>query len=170
MEKSKEIQELIRDIAGGGKGMAYFVAQVKSVEAETCTVQIGNVTVSGVRLNASADGNERNILVKPKPDSIVVVLDLSGGNLRSTVVVSWSDIDTITIHGGENAGIVKVIELTEKLNAIEKDINSLKDVFKNWSPVTYDGGASLKAGSATWFAQKITETKQEDIENNLIKH
>jgi hypothetical protein len=46
----------------------------------------------------------------------------------------------------------------------------LKQAFSSWVPVVYDGGASLKAAAASWAAQRLTETQQKDIENELIKH
>lgn len=179
MEKSKEIREVIRKIAGGG-GVAFIIGKVVSVESETCTVKIADrLSVSDVRLNASADGNENNILAKPVVGSMVMMADISGGELRDLVVIAFSEIDTLTVkfagdvvvNGGENDGLVKVIELTEKLNNIEKDINNLKDVFKSkWNPVTYDGGSALKAAAASWAGQSLKETKQDEIEDKRIKH
>lgn len=179
MDRSREIRELLKDISGGS-GLPFVIGEVVSVESETCTVRVaGRVTVGDVRLNASADGNGGNILVKPAVGSMVLMADLSGGDLRELVVTAWSEIDTVTVkfkgdvvlNGGENEGIVKVIELTKKLNAIEKDINSLKDVFlTKWTPAVYDGGAALKAASASWAGQRLAETQQKDIEDERIKH
>lgn len=62
-------------------------------------------------------------------------------------------------------------KLTERLNTIEQDINSLKDVFKtSWTPVSMDGGAALKVASAVWAGQAIQETTVDDIKDELIKH
>lgn len=178
MDRSREIRELLRDITNGG-GLPLVIGEVVSVESETCTVKVaGRVTVGDVRLNASADGNEGNILVKPVVGSMVLMSDLSGGDLRELVVTAWSEIDTVTvkfkgdvvINGGENEGIVKVIELTEKLNNIEKDINKLKSKFSAWVPTVYDGGAALKAQVTDWASQQLKETQQKDIEDEKIKH
>ena len=76
----------------------------------------------------------------------------------------------VVINGGENEGLVKVVELAEKLNAIENDINNLKSIFSSWVPVVYDGGASLKAAAASWAAQSLQTTSKKDIENPKIKH
>lgn len=179
MDRSKEIRELLKEITGGS-GMPFVIGEVVSVESETCTVKVaGRVTVSDVRLNASADGNDGNIFVKPVAGSMVLISDLSGGDLRELVVTAWSEIDTVTvkfagdvvINEGRHEGLVNVIELTEKLNAIEKDINSLKDVFATkWTPAVYDGGAALKAAAAQWAGDNLTETRQKDIEDERIKH
>lgn len=178
MDRSTEIRNAIKNIAGGG-GSVYVMGEVVSVESEICTVKIaGRLTVSDVRLNASADGNENNILAKPVKGSMVLMADLSGGELRDLVIIALSEIDTLTVkfagdvvvNEGKNDGLVKVIELTQKLNAIEKDINNIKQVFKSWSPVVYDGGAALKAAATSWAGQALQETKQDDIEDKRIKH
>ena len=179
MDRSKEIKEVIKSIAGV-QGMMFVMGKVESVGDETCSVKIADrLVINDVRLNASADGNADNILIKPKVGSMVMMADLSGGELRSLVVISFSALDSMTvrfdgevvINGGENEGLVKVKELTDKLNAIEKDINGLKTVFStSWIPVVYDGGASLKAAAASWAAQTLATTSQKDIENDMIKH
>lgn len=178
MDKSKEIKEAIKSIAGV-PGMMFVMGKVESVGDETCSVKIADrLVINDVRLNASADGNADNILIKPTVGSMVLMADLSGGELRSLVVISFSALESMTvkfegnvvINGGENEGFVKVVELTEKLNAIEEDINSLKKVFSSWGPIVYDGGASLKAASASWAAQPLKSTNKEDIENPKIKH
>ena len=178
MDKSKEIKEAIKSIVGV-PGMMFVMGKVESVGDETCSVKIADrIVINDVRLNASADGNADNILIKPKVDSMVLMADLSGGELRSLVVISFSALESMTvkfegevvINGGENEGLVKVVELTEKLNAIENDINNLKSIFSSWVPVVYDGGASLKAAAASWAVQSLQTTSKEDIENPKIKH
>lgn len=178
MDKSKEIKEAIKSIVGV-PGMMFVMGKVESVGDETCSVKIADrIVINDVRLNASADGNADNILIKPNVGSMVLMADLSGGELRSLVVISFSALDSMTvkfegevvINGGVNEGLVKVVELAEKLNAIENDINNLKSIFSSWVPVVYDGGASLKAAAASWAAQKLTTTSKEDIENPTIKH
>lgn len=179
MDRSKEIKEAIKSIVGV-PGMMFVMGKVESVGDETCSVKIADrLVINDVRLNASADGNADNILIKPKVGSMVMMADLSGGELRSLVVISFSALDTMTvmfdgevvINGGENEGLVKVKELTDKLNAIENDINNLKSIFSSWVPVVYDGGASLKtAVASSWAAQTLATTSQKDIENPEIKH
>ena len=179
MDRSKEIKEAIKSIAGV-HGMMFVMGRVESVGEETCSVKIADrIVINDVRLNASADGNADNILIKPTVGSMVMMADLSGGELRSLVVISFSALESMTvkfegdvvINDGENEGMVKVVKLTEKLNAIEEDINSLKKIFSaSWVPVVYDGGASLKAASASWAAQILKKTSKEDIENPKIKH
>ena len=179
MDRSKEIKEAIKSIVGV-PGMMFVMGRVESVGEETCSVKIADrIVINDVRLNASADGNADNILIKPTVGSMVMMADLSGGELRSLVVISFSALESMTvkfegdvvINGGENEGLVKVVPLKDRLNAIENDINSLKQVFSaSWFPVVYDGGASLKAAAASWAAQPLKSTNKKDIENPKIKH
>lgn len=179
MGRSKEIKDVLKSIVGT-HGTMFVMGRVESVGDETCSVKIADrIVINDVRLNAVADGNENNIIAKPVVGSMVLMADLSGGELRSLAVIAFSELDTLTvkfagdvvINGGENEGLVKVVELTEKLNAIEKDINTLKKVFSSsWVPVVYDGGASLKAAAASWSAQTLKVTAKKDIENPKIKH
>ena len=178
MDRSKEIKEVIKSIAGV-PGMMFVMGKVESVGDETCSVKIADrLVINDVRLNASADGNADNILIKPKVGSMVMMADLSGGELRSLVVISFSALDSMTvmfdgevvINGGENEGLVKVKELTKKLNAIEKDINDLKSIFTSWPVTPSDGGGALKLAATNWAGKLLTETTQKDIENDKIKH
>ena len=179
MDRSKEIKEVIKSIAGV-PGMMFVMGKVESVGDETCSVKIADrLVINDVRLNASADGNADNILIKPKVGSMVLMADLSGGELRSLVVISFSALDSMTvrfdgevvINGGENEGLVKVKELTKKLNEIINDINSLKSVFKTgWTPMVYDGGAALKLAASSWYGSDLATISKEDIENDMIKH
>lgn len=78
--------------------------------------------------------------------------------------------EKIVFNGGENAGLVKVKELTEKVNVLEKDLNLVKAIFAAWVPVPMDGGASLKSVIAQWAGQQIKVTQQTDIEDKIITH
>jgi hypothetical protein len=105
------------------------------------------------------------------------LIGLLEGKETLTFLVNAEQVEEVKItsekiicNGGENDGWVKVRELTEKLNALEKDINSLKQVFTSWVAVPNDGGAALKAALATWAGQTLTETRQADIENDKITH
>ena len=178
MDRSKEIKEAIKSIVGV-PGMMFVIGKVESVGDETCSVKIADrIVINDVRLNASADGNADNILIKPKVGSMVLMADLSGGELRSLVVISFSALESMTvkfegevvINGGENGGLVKVKELKEKLNGIEKNLNDLRNAIGKWQPVVQDGGAALMAALSDWLVQPLVETSLSDIENDKIKH
>jgi hypothetical protein len=84
--------------------------------------------------------------------------------------MQFKDDGTLTINGDGCGGILISKNTSDKLNSLEKDINSLKQVFTTWVTVPNDGGAALKAAAATWSGQQLTETKPTDLENKKIKH
>lgn len=80
--------------------------------------------------------------------------------------------DTITFNEGAKSSYATDINaLVEKLNAIENDINSLKQVFTTWIPAPMDGGAVLKGAAASWAGQLIQPvTSVDDLKDETIIH
>ena len=80
--------------------------------------------------------------------------------------------DAITFNANKkNSFATDINKLVDKINAIENDINSLKQVFTTWVPAPMDGGAVLKGLSATWAGQLIQPvTSVDSIKDELIKH
>jgi hypothetical protein len=182
-----QIAQAIRGIAAdAAEGSAIFPAKVKSVDGETCTIEVGNLEVSDVRLRAVINGSDDHLLRVPRVGSLVVVADMSGGQFRDLVVIEQSETERIdiaigsttvtiedgqiTVNGGDNGGMVNISSLTSRLNTIENDINSLKTVFSTWAPVAQDGGAALKTAAATWAGQQLTTTQDSDYEDTTVKH
>ena len=75
MGRAQDIKELIRAIAGQGDGLM-FVGEVKSVDGDSCTVAVGQLELTDVRLTAASDGEEGKLLLTPKEGSKVLVADL----------------------------------------------------------------------------------------------
>ena len=185
MDTYTEIKNKIRAMTGQ-KTPLLLTGKVESVSGETCTVSIGDLKLTDVRLRSVVNGEESKLLVTPKQGSYVTLIDLSG-DLRETEVIGYSEIEaidikttgdinincegTVTFNGGGNYGMAKVEAVANKLAAIENDINMLKDIFAiSWIPVPFDGGAMLKAAAASWATQKIWPTTiREDLENKKIK-
>ena len=153
----------------GGNGIAITQGIVKSVSGKLCEVEIGNIVIPDVRLRASELDDGGEMLVTPKEGSAVIVGSLSG-DLSQLVVLQVDHIDSIVINGGELGGLINIEQLTEKLNAIEDDINSLKAAITNWLPVAQDGGAALKTAVSTWAGQQLTRSEKSDYEDEKIKH
>lgn len=153
----------------GGNGIAITQGIVKSVSGNLCEVEIGNIVIPDVRLRASELDDDGEMLVTPKVGSAVTVGSLNG-DLSQLVVLQVDHIDSIVINGGELGGLINIEQLTEKLNAIEDDINSLKAAITDWLPVAQDGGAALKTAVSTWAGQQLTRSEKSDYEDETIKH
>ncbi len=177
MEPLSEIKENIRKIASPKGVVSIFTAQVKSVDGETCSIDLDGLVLNDVRLRAVVNNENSKILVTPKVGSNVTVADMNGDKC-GMAVIGYSEVDRIeidcadkiVINGSDNKGLVKIDKLTEKLNAIEQDINMLKGIFSGWVPVTQDGGAALKAAAATWASGQLQMTQISDYEDTKITH
>ena len=123
-----------------------------------------------------ADGAAGVVLTTDKVESAELVIgDASAVMNADTLTLTVGNMsakfekDVITFNGGSLNGLPKIDDLTNRLNIIEKDINSLKSVFSGWSPVPQDGGAALKGAVTSWASSTLTETKRADYENTKIK-
>lgn len=114
--------------------------------------------------------------IKPVAGSLCLIGIIDGQEVV-TFLINAEEVELvetkaekIVFNGGKNAGLVKVKELTEKVNALEKDLNLVKAIFAAWVPVPMDGGASLKSVIAQWAGQQLKVTQQSDIEDKIITH
>lgn len=128
-------------VADGAAGVVLLTDEVESLE----------VVISGDTARISAD----------KDGVRVTVGDDTSAELTK---------EGITLNGGGFGGTVKIGQLTERINAIERDINDLKNVFSGWVAVPQDGGAALSAAAAAWSATPLELTQRGDYENEKVKH
>lgn len=128
-------------VADGAAGVVLLTDEVESVE----------VVISGDTARISADKDGVRVLMG---DDTSAELTKEG----------------IILNGGSFGGTVKVGQLTEHINAIERDINALKNVFSGWVAVPQDGGAALSAAAAAWSATPLELTQRGDYENEKVKH
>lgn len=174
---NRSVVSAVRKLAGtyNQDTVQLVTATVLSVDEDAGVCKVEAVTgsasteIDGVELQTViSDG----LLFIPKVGSEVKVLY---STYTTPFIVQYSDIEkmfiaseAIQFNDGALEGMVKVIELTQKLNNLEQDLNTLKQVFTSWVPVPSDGGAALKTAASSWAAQQITPTQQADIENPLI--
>ena len=173
MADKAEIARNLRLIVNNGREIEdnIIICTVVSVDGVTCVCQpidTGQAEITGVRL--VSESNTTNFLITPSVDSIVGVLAFSDLETTDYMVVLFSEIDTINIRGDQYGGLVKVQELVDKINALESDLNDIKQAFTTWVPVPNDGGAALKAAAATWSGAVFVETVVGDIENENVTH
>lgn len=166
----RAIQEAIQILSGTHlSDKVYFIdATVKSVDeqARTCVV----VALSGkagneftARLMASVDDG---VLIVPTVESTVAV---SMSDFNTATIVQYSEVEKIVLRGGDLGGLVKVIELTEKLNNLENKLNSLVAKYNihthNVTAVGSPTGPGLQPESGA-----LTPTQRSEIENDKINH
>lgn len=181
------IRQMVMDIA---TKKIIRIGKATNIDKDKCVcdVDLGNgATLHVVKLKAIEDDKENGLVIIPKEGTMVCAAMLEGIE-ANWVIVQYSAIDSwqittdsgsritiaddgkVLLNGDDHKGIVKVKELTEKLNAIEDDINNLKNVFSGWTAVSQDGGAALKGAAAAWYAQQITKTQESDLKNDNVQH
>lgn len=97
------------------------------------------------------------------------VMDDDGLRIKTEKMSADINRENIIFNGGDLGGLIKVEDLTKRLNLIENDINKLKTVMSGWAPVSQDGGAALRTAAASWYGAQLTTTKRGDYENTKIK-
>lgn len=165
------IGQYIRILAGTHEDPKVYLFDaevVAAVDEKTRTVEV--VMVGGkssntinARIMASVDDG---CFIYPENGSTVSVIM---SEFTDPIIIAYSSIEKITWLGGENDGVPLVKPLLDKINNLENEINNLKTLFSSWVVVPSDGGAALKAITATWSSQQITPTIQSDLEHTKIK-
>ena len=176
MDALSEIKKSIKQIAGQSSGY-FYTAKVESVDGETCSVTIDTITLNDVRLRAVINGENSKMLVTPAAGSYVLVADLSGGNMTSLAVISFSEIDKITIdcndkiviNGGDNAGLVKIRELENNLNKIKNYLSTLNTAISTGLSGTV-GNAGAAAATTFSTTMSAVVLNWENMENTKIQH
>ena len=151
---------------------ALILAKVKKVDGQTCTVTIDDLELSDVRLRAVVNDEESGILVTPTVGSFVMITDLSNGDKRDWAVVMYSEIDKVEFNGGKKDGLININDLTNKLNNLVDEVNSLKAKFN-----THTHTVTTTAPAGEWITKTTTSTASDatkfnksDYEDDKITH
>lgn len=170
MSDGRTIREAIQHLAGTHGNNPLFIADAEIVDVDipsrTCTVTIVDgdaaVTRDDVRLMSVVDDG---ILFFPTVGSTVTIIY---STFTAPVVIGYSGIDLITLRGGDLGGLVILGECLKALNAVQNDVNKLKQAVNDWVVVPNDGGAGLKASSAGWAGSELEVTQKKNLENTAI--
>ncbi|MBQ9255012.1 MAG: hypothetical protein IJ180_09605 [Bacteroidales bacterium] len=164
MDNYTQIRKALQDICRQEGNNYVFTADVQKVEGQMCEVVVGDLVLSEVRLCSVIDGNDNNLVIEPKENSKVLVMDMSGGQMRDLVVIKVSEVESISVNGGKLGGLIKIDELTRK-------INSLIDTFNNHTHlVNTTGSASKQSGTASATMNKMESLNKSDYEDEKIRH
>jgi hypothetical protein len=171
------IKEAIQNIVKNEEEIYSLIGVVAEVDESKRTTTVfpidGSAQIYDVKLQANESGTTGLVQI-PTEGSEVVVKFLS----KETAFVSLCtevdkvliDTEEITINGGSNGGLININDLITKINTVENDLNSLKLALTSWVPVPNDGGAALKAATATYSGQTLTPTVVTDLEDTKITH
>jgi hypothetical protein len=100
MDKYRHIAELMKGFQQSRQ--VFFPATVESVEGNTCTVNVDSLSISDVRLKATATQTDNQVLLTPAEGSGVLVGSLTG-DYNNLFILSCDVIDVIEITcNGQN--------------------------------------------------------------------
>lgn len=156
------VRKIMENKIGDEKAM---LCTVVSVSGSTCNVTTLDTEVNlfDVRLQTSA---ANGVLLTPKVGSIVVVNPITDFEF---VVIMFSEIDAIKLLDGSFGGLTKTQELKTQLDKTNDVVQAIVDTLQQWTPVSNDGGAALKAFFPTKLLAKVVGDYS-NIENSLIQH
>ena len=161
MDKYKELADNLRRVLGN-KGVAISTGIVKSVSGILCEIEVGKLVVPDVRLRASETADDGEILLIPKVGTAVVFGSLTG-DLSQLVVLQIDHVESIKITGsisindGNLGGLIKIAELTNKLNTLVQSFNTH----------THTGNMGAPTSPPVSPAQQFNKS---DYEDTKIKH
>lgn len=186
------IEEAVQKLAGTYLKdlVQVFVCKVDSVDKVKrtcdCTPIGGDAATSlpGVRL--MVENNDGFLVIPSVGSSVVVALSTKG----LAYIYQFSDIDEVLIYvegtpnpttfnlkqgliqfnDGSFAGLVKVIELTQKLNNLENKVNDIITKYDTHTHAGVQTGGGSTATPSAIVTGTLTPTTQSEIENTLIKH
>ena len=167
MDKYKELADNLRRVLGN-KGVAISTGIVKSVSGILCEIEVGKLVVPDVRLRASETADDGEILLIPKVGTAVVFGSLTG-DLSQLVVLQIDHVESIkitgsisisgdiTVNDGKLGGLIKIAELTNKLNAFVQSFNAH----------THTGNMGAPTTAPVTPAQQFNKS---DYEDTKMKH
>lgn len=158
MGANEDIRKAIRSLADENDEVYSIVCNVSDVNIVTklcnCTPIDGGAVIINVRLMAD---NKTGILITPKNNSVVIVTMI---NKYTGYVSMFSEVDEIQLNGNVNGGIVKVTELTTKLNLLVSELQAQLTLIAL--------GISTAGGSYT--PETLSTFNKTIYENLTVKH
>jgi hypothetical protein len=165
-----DIVRTIQELAGTRN-----IDEVKLLQCNVNSVDLSNRTANVTTITGTTNltfdalitaGISDGIVITPEVNSMVFVL-MSKYTLP--FIVTFSDITQFDIMGGEFGGLVKVVELTEKLNNLENKVNEIINTFETHTHNVTAVGAPTSPTS-TPVAGTLTPSTRDEIENINVKH
>lgn len=74
------------------------------------------------------------------------------------------------INGGVNEGMVNINELTEKLNNLVNEVESLRNTFNNHTHSGVTPGGGTTSPTTTQYSRSITQFNKSDYEDTVFTH
>ena len=165
-----DLTRTIQELAGtrNQDEVKLYQCNVNSIDLSKRTANVttitgtANLTFDALLTAGISDG----FVITPEVESMVYVLT---SKYTLPFIVTFSDITQFDIMGGEFGGLVKVVELTQKLNDLENKVNEIITTFGTHTHPVISTGAPTSPTS-TPISGNLTISQREDIENINVKH
>jgi hypothetical protein len=163
---SKELRDSLRKLTTPNSNAYSKVCTVDSVDLVNLTCYCipinDDADITEVRLMANIDNG---FLLIPEVNSIVVVSFLSDSSAYVSLV---SKVSEIQLNGTNYDGLVRVQELTDKLNNLENKLNDLITACSS-QVVTLAPSGTFPLDSFFTSVTPLIPTQQIEIENQKVK-
>lgn len=124
-DKLSKLKSLIKEVVGVEPNLP-FTAKVKSVEGVFCSVQVSDsLIIPNVRLRATANNDEQQLLITPKQGSKVLLLS-NTGEISDLTVIKIDQVDKIE---WKQNGLELSISADDEKVLIKNSKTSLVDLF-----------------------------------------
>ena len=157
-DRSAKLIEVLKKSLGVKSNVHLFNAEVKSVQGESCTVAVGDLELTDVRLKATINEASDYLMQIPAVGSMVLCGDMSGGDLREVCVLKIDKLEKLVL---KQSGLDVLIDTTDGKIHIENEgpgllqlFNALADILKTLKVFTPAGP------SGTPLATTITKIQQ----------
>ena len=172
MSKEREMIKGLRGLLTPGTMLSEGI--VKSIEGDTCTVDIAGMEYKEIQMRASITPEAQKILLVPKVDTAVTLLTfpLTG----DSVIVARDAVERIevsgdiTINGGQNGGMVLLEELNNNLKQLKEYCETMKSaIAAGFNAVGVYASVDGTRGASTFNGQMTKTINFSDMENKKIK-
>lgn len=124
MDLYRKLVETLKQ-AVGGNNLPILQGKVVSIEGETCTVDVGGLSLPDVRLKAAVNNSSDYLILRPKIGSVVLIGSLSG-DLKSLCVLKVDELAKVEY---KQAGLEIVIDSQTGKVSVKNHMVSMKGLF-----------------------------------------
>lgn len=128
MDKLARLADNLKRLNGGSVyNIPIITAKVKSIEGESCTVDVDGLLLTDVRLKATINESGNSVIVQPKKGSYVLLGSLSG-DLKDLTVLKIDEIEKIIY---KQDGLEITVDATDGKVSVKNNAVSLKGLFQS---------------------------------------
>lgn len=187
MDKTAKVIQLLKEWRKPD-GDTFHYATVTDVYGDLCSVKIGDLELTDVRLKATHKDSDDYMLVTPAKNTMVVVC-ANNGDLRDLFVCKVDDPEKIyykhgdltveingkdgkvIINGGNLGGLIKIEELVNRFNAIEDYTKNLKTLYDSHvHPATLGNAPVTVSATTSLVGSDPTQTERDPLEDKNVTH